>query len=74
MEIPGAMDYGDSIIDGVESENVEEINDAYRDMIIELGTGWGRLVARPLYSVYTKSPSMHAYRDILSFSSNRHTK
>jgi hypothetical protein len=39
MEIPGAMDYGDSIIDGVESENVEEINDAYRDMIIELGTG-----------------------------------
>ena len=30
MEIPGAMDYGDSIIDGVESENVEEINDAYR--------------------------------------------
>ena len=39
MEIPGVCDeHGDSIIEGVESENVEEINDAYRDMITEIGT------------------------------------
>ena len=43
MEVPGAMEYGDSIIEGVESENVEEINDAYRDMINEIGTGLGEV-------------------------------
>ena len=32
------MSYRDSIIEGVESENVEEINDAYKDMIDDLGT------------------------------------
>ena len=38
MEIPeGYDDASETIIMGVESENIEEINDAYGDMITEMG-------------------------------------
>ena len=38
MEIPEPLDdCGPTIIYGVESENIEEINDAYGDMITDMG-------------------------------------
>ena len=39
MEIPGSIDkHVDILIPGIESEEVEEINDAYKDILEELGT------------------------------------
>ena len=38
MDIPEPLDdCGPTIIYGVESENIEEINDAYGDMITDMG-------------------------------------
>ena len=39
MEIPDSIDkHVDILIPGIESEEVEEINDAYKDILEELGT------------------------------------
>ena len=39
-DLPGDLDtHGESIIIGVESEEIEEINDAYKDILEELGNG-----------------------------------
>ena len=63
MDLPSEIDpHAEVIIEGIMSEEVEEINDAYKDILEELGENYMKYLLLPtvdLCLIHTKHACMH---------------